>query len=379
MKVLFLTTAHKYNDDRIFYHQATEVLTRGFHVKICSLCSEFVGIIRNIDIESYSILHKSTKLKTETFLKICKEYRPDTIICSEPLAVFAAHRHSRQNKVNVIYDVTEWYPSLSMLRPYRTLMKWIYGIKFSLIQLFAGFLSDSFIFGEKTKRFPLAYIFPWKKQLILPYYPAEHFVSENIKSLEPGRLTLCMTGELSKDKGVGNFFNAVNLLKQRNSELHIKILIVGAPRNNEDERYFENCLQKSLADDIELRKPISFESFTMSFAEADICFDLREFNFENQHSLPIKLFYYMGVGKPVIYSSLKGIRNHIREVDFGFLVNPRNTEYIVNCIESYLSDANLYEQHASIGRKRFLEEYNWRKIADSFIDFIKETTTKTNP
>ena len=31
-KILFLTTAHHFNDDRIFYHQAKELKNKGFDV-----------------------------------------------------------------------------------------------------------------------------------------------------------------------------------------------------------------------------------------------------------------------------------------------------------------------------------------------------------
>ena len=376
MKVLFLTTAHNYNDDRIFYHQATELVKHGFDVKICSLCSEFTGIIDNINIESYSILDQSTSQKIAVFLKVCKDYQPDSIVCSEPIAVIAAHQFSKNKRISIVYDITEWYPAMTMLQNYSVPMKIIHGSKFFLIQLYAGFLSTHFIFGEKTKKFPLAYFFPFKKRMILPYYPDEKFVSEGVKKLKNNQITLCYTGALSEDKGIGNFFKAIEILRKRRPELIIKILIIGSARTETDKIYFDDQLVKSSVKDIEIRKPASFESFTKAFAEADICFDLREFNFENHHSLPIKLFYYMGAGKPVIYSNLKGIRNHMDVSDFGFLVNPKDSGYIANCIERYITDPRFYDLHATNARKEFLQKYNWKTISDSFINFIENSLPK---
>lgn len=373
MKVLFLTTAHKYNDDRIFYHQATELVKCGFDVKICSLCSEFAGIIDKIEIESYSILDQSTKQKTETFLKVCEDYRPDCIIGSEPIAILAANKFKKNKKASVIYDITEWYPAMSMLQDYSFPMKIVHGIKFFLIQLYTGFLSTHFIFGEETKKFPLAYFFPFKKKMILPYYPDGIFVSESIKKLENNQITLCYTGALSEDKGIGNFFNAIEVLRKRRRELVIKILIIGSARTETDEIYFEGQLAKLSVKDIEIRKPTSFESFTKAFSDADICFDLREFNFENHHSLPIKLFYYIGAGKPIIYSGLKGIRKHMDVTDFGFLVDPKNSGSIADRIEKYVSDPQFYDQHATNARKEFIQKYNWKVIRNSFVTFIKNS------
>jgi len=377
LKVLFLTTAHKYNDDRIFYHQAVELVKQGFDVKICSLCSDFLGTIEQIEVESYPILDQSTKIKKETFLKVCQEYQPDSIICSEPIAVIAANTFGKKKKISVVYDITEWYPSISMLQNYGFLMKMIHGIKFFLIQLYVGFLSTHFIFGEETKKFPLAYFFPFKKKIILPYYPDERFISENMKKLEANQITLCFTGMLSEDKGVGNFFKAIEVLRKRRSDLNIKILIIGSARTEEDEIYFADQLARSSVKNIDIRTPTSFENFTKTFAEADICFDLREFNFENHHSLPIKLFYYMGTGKPIIYSGLKGIRKHMNVSGFGFLVGPKNSSSIADCIEKYLDDPQLYNQHAVTARKEFLQKYNWKVISDSFVIFIKNSLPKS--
>ncbi|MDP9957342.1 glycosyltransferase [Epilithonimonas hungarica] len=377
MRVLFLTTAHKYNDDRIFYHQATELVKRGFDVKICSLCSEFQGVIDKVEIESYSILHHSARQKTEIFLKVCNDYQPDSIICSEPIAIIAAHKFKKDKKISVIYDVTEWYPAMSMLQDHGFPLKIVHGIKFFLIQLYAGLLSTHFIFGEETKKFPLAYFFPFKKKMILPYYPDESFVSEGIKKLESNQITLCYTGALSEDKGIGNFFTAIEILRKRRPELNIKILIIGSARTETDKIYFDDQLKKLSVKAIEIRKPTSFEDFTKAFSDADICFDLREFNFENHHSLPIKLFYYMGAGKPIIYSSLKGIRKHMDVSDFGFLVDPKDSGSIADCIEKYIVDSRFYDLHATNARKEFIQKYNWKIISDSFINFIENSLPKS--
>src|SRR5690606_12571193 len=113
--------------------------------------------------------------------------------------------------------------------------------------------------------------------------------------------------------------------------------------------------------------------FTETFADAELCFDLRELNFENNHSLPIKLFYYIGAGKPVIYSDLKGIREHMDVSGFGELVDPRNAEIISDLIVNYIRNPEYYFAHAIQARKEFEEKYNWKIIQDSFVDFVKKS------
>ncbi|RKE75766.1 glycosyltransferase [Chryseobacterium sp. AG363] len=372
-KVLFLTTSHSYNDDRIFYHQAKALRDNGYEVKICSLYAEYKGCIDGIEIESFAILEESIETKMETFRKVCDSFHPECIICSEPLAVVAVKKFVKEHRISCIYDITEWYPSMSMLQKYRFPVTIFQAIKFSLIQLYAGFLSTHFIFGETTKKFPLVYFFGFKKQIIVPYYPDSLYIKESIKQLDTNVVKLCYTGQISKDKGIENFFNVIDSLRQKMPALHIRILIIGSTVQESDELYFSSLLKIYSFDDIEIRKPTRFETFTEAFEDADLCFDLREINFENNHSLPIKLFYFMGAGKPVIYSDLKGIREHMGELSFGSLVEPHNAEAISNVIINYIRNPELYHSHALNARKEFKEKYNWELIKDNFVDFVKKS------
>ena len=368
-KVLFLTTTHHYNDDRIFFHQAKELKTQGYEVKICSLSSAYKGHLDEIEVESYSALNQSLTQKIELFQNICASFQPDCIICSEPLAVIAAKKYKKKN-VSIVYDITEWYPSMRMVQNYNFLFKILNAVKFFLIQLYAGLISTHYIFGENTKKFPLAYLYPFKKQLLLPYFPDDVYISKNIKKMDAGKIMVCYTGQISKEKGIENFFNAIDSLRKKRPEVQISILIVGATKSSNDELHFSNLLSKFSWKDISIREPVSFEQFTESFAKADVCFDLRDLNFENNHCLPIKLFYYMASGKPVVFSNLKATRQHVDVSKFGYLVDPENSDLISDLLINYIENPEKYDVYAHNARKEYDENYNWGIIRNSFVNFI---------
>ncbi len=371
MRVLFLTTAHKYDDDRIFYHQAKELNSQGFEVKICSLNSECKAIVDGIQIESYKILDHTNQYKIRTLQSVCEGFQPDCIICSEPLAVVAAKKFAKDTKTAIVYDITEWYPSYRMLQGYSFFSKIINYIKFFLIQLYVGFVSTHFIFGEESKRYPLAYVFPFKKKLMLPYYPDEKYIHKNIKTPESNKITLCYTGRISKEDGIGNFFSAVNILRNMRPNLGISVLIIGAPKKEDDQKYFSDLLHLYSFENVLIKKPVKFEFFTEAYTDADLCFDLREKNPEYNLSLPIKLFYYIASGKPVIYSNLKAIEKHIDVKNFGHLTDPEDSESIAHLIAGYSDNHQLYLEHAKNARSAFEEKYNWKLIKKTFIDFVK--------
>lgn len=371
-KILFLTTAHRYDDDRIFYHQAMALQAQGFSVKICSLCSDFQGDISGVEIEAFPVLTESTAAKLKIFTETGCRFAPDVIICSEPLAVIAAGKISKHHKAEIIYDITEWYPSRRMLLPYSKVTKAFHALKFLGFQILAGWRSDRFIFGESTKKFPLAYIFPLKKQITVPYYPAHQYVKESVRELQPGSVTLCYTGRISKEDGIENFFNAVAELQNRRPDLQIRILIIGTPKKQEDQVYFDCLLEKFRFSDMIVKSTVPFIEFTDAYAKADLCFDLRENNYEYNRCLPIKLFYYIASGKPVIYTHLNAIEKHLDISGFGDLVNPEDKERIADIIERYLDNPGFYTLRARNARKAYEEQYNWELIKDGFTRFITE-------
>lgn len=373
-KILFLTTVHRYDDDRIFHHQAKTLRDAGNVVKICSLSSEFKGNVDGVEIESFSILEKSREEKIKTFERICNAFQPDCIICSEPLAVIAAGKVKKQKKISIVYDITEWYPSMRMVENFSFPLNVIHALKFFLFQLYAGFVSAHFIFGENTKKFPLAYFFPFKKSITLPYYPDDRYIHQNIKKLEENKICLCYTGQFSEEKGIGNFFAAVDCLRKKKPGLKISILLIGASRKKKDEQYFSDQLNKYQFSHITIEKSASFKAFSKAYSEADICFDLRTMNYENHHCLPIKIFYYMASGKPVIYTDLKAIRQHLDISEFGFLVNPKDSEGIANNILTYIQNPELYSLHAKNARWIYEKKYNWNIIKNSFLNFINNST-----
>jgi len=372
-RILFLTTAHRYDDDRIFYHQARALKNEGNHVKICSLSSKFEGIIDGIEIESYPILSNSSAAKTKVFESICEDFQPDCIICSEPLAVISTKKIKREKKVSVIYDITEWYPSMRMLEKYSFPFNIIHAIKFFLIQLYAGFISTHYIFGEETKTLPLTFFFPFKKRIISPYYPDDIYIHPNIKKLTPNKITLCYTGQFSEEKGIGYFFEAVDKLRNKKTALEISILLIGASRKEKDEKYFSELLNKYQFKNLEIKQSTTFETFTEAYADADICFDLRPSNYENDHCLPIKIFYYAASGKPVIYTDLKATKQHVDVSKFGYLVKPEDSDVIADYIIQYIENPKLYSIHSENARKMYEEKYNWEMIKNPFVNFIKKS------
>ena len=371
-KVYFLTTAHAYDDDRILYHQAKTLIASGYHVKITSLSSDFSGCVQGIEVYAKNCISEySISQKKDFLLAQLYDYSPDVIICSEPLTVDAASTYRKTHTCVVVYDVTEWYPTKRQYADVFVLLRPFIFFAYFMYNLVSGKRADAFIFGEEYKQYPFKLVFPKKKRILLPYYPHPDYIFFKKKMLNPSKLCLCYTGRISKENGTFRFLHVAHKFIQQNPHVDVSILLVGNPKTAVDAEKLHEAMRMYMFENITHIPFTHFLNYTKVLQDVDICFDLRDMSVENSYSLPIKLFYYVACGKPILYTKSKAISKHMDISKYGFLVNPDNTAEIVEKIQRYVKNPHVYEAHSSAARDAFLKKYNWKKIEQSFISYIQ--------
>jgi len=369
--IAFLTSSHPSLDDRIFYHQAKS-LSVNYKVVIVSSTEDKSETIGDITIASENRLSLSTKNKIRFFKESLKKIKPQIVICSEPLPIVAAVRYRRKSnkKVKILYDVTEWYPSKKNLAGMSLFNRIFTFKKLLLYNLFAASHCDGFIFGEYYKSLPFRFVFPWKKWKIVGYYPDLSYINFQESKIKPDRICLGYTGTISLEKGIGNFFAVAASVKSKRPDVAVKLKIIGRCYTEEEKIGFEKLCSDAKDLEIELLDKQEFEVFTEKLADIDVLFDLRKIDFENNHCLAIKVFYYAACGKPVVYSKLKAIRRDIDVRKFGYLVNPTDSSRIADKVIEYLKFPELYRQHSQTARQLAEDRYNWASLEPRFIKFI---------
>ena len=373
MNISFLTSGHEPFDDRIFYHMARSLSDNRQNVEIISSKCEMIKVVEGVNMNCFAGQKLSKREKINQFTYRLLVFKPDVIICSEPLTILASKYYiKRQNRrIKVIYDITEWYPSKKNLYAYKWPLRWLIFIRLLLFNLWMARSVDSFVFGEWYKSRPFRYLYTGKSFIFTPYYPDLKYICYSTPELNPGRLRLSYSGKISLEKGYKNFFTVLNALSRLNKDLKIDVKIIGWYENPGDKSDCENFLDPDNPNiSFERFEKLNFRSFLEIISETDIFLDLRSDDFENQHCLPIKLFYYAAMGRPVIISDLKAIRKETEINKFGFLVKPQDSESIVQIISGYLNDQDLYYQHCKNARVLAEEFYNWEKIEPQFINFI---------
>ncbi len=373
-KISFLTSGHLPYDDRIFWHMGKTLSEAGYAVEIVSSRLFLKDSRYGISLRCFEGNNLSKKAKIEYYIEQLSEFNPDIIICSEPLPVLAGNSYRKRLRQNaiIIYDITEWYPSRKNLSPCKPFLKGIIFIKLLIFNLVASFLSDAFIFGEWYKSKPYKLLFPFKQFLFLTYYPDLDLFSQTEPDPPGEKIRLLYSGRISIEKGFGNFIDVIRKLSEVHNNLLIEVKIVGWYESDTDREHCQPLLKfQNNNISIEIKGRMPLREFLSEINETDIFLDLRKSNFESRRSLPIRLFYFAALGRPVIFTDLKSIRREVEIENFGYLVNPDKDDAVANIISGYIKNKDLYFEHCRIARKLAEEKYNWQQISPAFIRFIE--------
>ncbi len=308
MKVLFFQRAHGEDDDRVYYHQQRSLEQAG-HTCFFACKVEEVTVV------------------------------PDIVICDTPLAIWMIRRKLGR-RVRVVYDITEWYPSKKnlcltpfVLRPF----KWLSMV---LASYWAGWSSDSFVFGEYYKGLPFRILFPWKQYTYLPYYPDLQYIPYRPAKALGATVRLLYAGSQTREKGYYRVQELVALCREQMPDREFVLTNING---------------------------LSFRAFCEEIGRHDIFLDLRDADAENTRCLPIKLFYYLAAGRPVIYSDLRAIRRGVPEIVEDSLVAPNDLGRAAEIVCAYVADGERYTAICARNRQLAEGKYNWELVVSRWL------------
>ena len=157
---------------------------------------------------------------------------------------------------------------------------------------------------------------------------------------------------------------ALELVKNKVS--YFKLLIVGEGDAFDE---LQGIREKySLQNRIILTGKKSYQEIPSFIAASDICLLPAHNNQIMRHIVPIKLYEYMAMEKPVISTKLPGV---VKEFAYdNGVVYVNRPEEVVKKASELVANQNL----APLGAKAkgFVENYSWGKITDEFENILKE-------
>ncbi|PJA99144.1 MAG: hypothetical protein CO128_04505 [Ignavibacteriales bacterium CG_4_9_14_3_um_filter_30_11] len=368
-KIAIVTTGHPPFDDRIYWKFAKSLSINNSVAVFCSTL-EIDTISSNIKILGFNSNLNNSINKHKKLFDYLLEFEPDIIICSEISAIISAYRFklNRKNKCKIISDITEWYPEniVSKLSGFTKIFKYllIYTANIVLTNL-----TNALIIGEQGKKSRYQIIAPFKKKVIIGYYPILEYFKYKEKKIELDNFNLGYAGVINFKRGILTLLDVFVDIQIKYPLKDIKLIIAGKFDNLEEERAFLRRIKDEKLSNIEFLEWTDYNNISDHLSKMDVCFDLRELTFIYNNSLPIKFFEYLASGKPVIYSAVKPLKK-LGVDKFGFLVDPTNKEQIISVVEKYMTDKELYMKHSKNARGYIEKGNNWEEESKKLINFI---------
>lgn len=153
---------------------------------------------------------------------------------------------------------------------------------------------------------------------------------------------------------------AMELAKTKNKNLGIKILIVG-----EGDAYdsLQNIINENgLEEHVILAGQQPFEKIPEYIAAADVCM-LPAYNNDIMRDIvPIKMYEYMAMGRPVVSTKLPGVMKEFGE-GHGISYVDKPEDVLWKALD--LAEKNKLSEEGANARK-FVEKNDWEKVTDEF-------------
>jgi len=363
IKVCHLTTAHPWNDVRIFEKECKSLSANGFEVYLIAFEA------KNEDVDGVHIVNAGKRppgrLKRmfygpKIIYKSAININADIYHFHDPELMAVGIKLSKSGK-KVVYDVHEDVPRQILDKPY-------------LNPLLAKIISYAFEKYEKKaiKHFHgLLCATPYikscfenvhKNVLDVNNFPLlSEIVTDNTTAIKQDKI--CYIGGLSEIRGIVQLVNAMELCS------NLKLDLAGA---------FENDVLKHKTQALKGWKNVNELGFISrkesirikKESKAGIITFLPAANHINAQ--PNKLFEYMSAGLPVICSHFPLWKDIVEGNKCGICVNPENPKEIAQAIHFILEHQEEARIMGINGRNAVNQQYNWSSEEKKLVNFYNQ-------
>ena len=293
-----------------------------------------------------------------------KEFSPDVIIGFSILSTYLAACAASKNGIPFIYYWTDVQHKMISFKPFQLIAK-------AVERRIFGCLGRMLVINDKLKDVVVKLGCPPERTQVMragidvkQFNPDTN--SETITKqcgIKDNEIVLFFMGWLYNFSGVKEV--ALELARKQNH--NIKLLIVGEGDAYEE---LQRIREKyKLQDRLILTGKKPYQEIPSFIAASDICL-LPAYPDEKimQDIVPIKMYEYMGMKKPVIATKLPGVMKEFGE-DNGVVYVDRPEDTIAKAIE--LVQNGSVERLGSKARS-FAERYSWDNITDEFEKILGE-------
>lgn len=373
--IVMFTTMHTANDHRIYYKEA------------CSLNKKYpvivVAPLRN-NGRVTDMPHKRISYIPNRLLRFVTNIRhipavwkmkPRVVHIHDPELLPVALLIKLLTRAKIIYDAHE-NQHLDLLQK-NWLPYCLRGIALNIFKRIESIVlrkADGIILAEDS------YWDNYKEYdsvVLVRNYPKIECQKENfrVKSITGDPIHIGYVGSVQRIRGILEMLEITAKIKHTFGR-NIIFDIVGAFENARLELESKNLAQKlNIIDDVNIYGMLSHDKALELLQRIDIGLLLYHPLPTHERILPVKLYEYMLMKKPVIATDIELWHSVLTKHKCGVFVNPFDVEHTAHCIVSLYDDPKTLEEMGDNGYNAVVNEYNWSTQENNLFRLYQKIVT----
>jgi glycosyltransferase involved in cell wall biosynthesis len=180
---------------------------------------------------------------------------------------------------------------------------------------------------------------------------------------------VCFSGNLAPWQGLDHLIPAFAILADENPDLRLLMVGDGVLRQDLERMVKDHDIQDSTI----FSGRVSYEDVPLYINSSEICVApfggiLRNIKYGFS---AIKLYEYMGCGKPFVTTTVCGIQDEITKNDVGVVVPPDDPEELAGAATSLLKEDDRVEQMGERARALAVREHSWNSVAKRITNILE--------
>jgi glycosyltransferase involved in cell wall biosynthesis len=187
--------------------------------------------------------------------------------------------------------------------------------------------------------------------------------------LESSKKYICFVGHLAAWQGVEFLIYASPLIIEKHPEVRFLVVGDGVMKN----KLLKITSELRLSDKFIFTGRVPYESVPLYINASDICVApfIKRRNSKIGLSA-LKTYEYLACGKPIVASSIPGVKDLIEFSGGGIAVNPENPGELATAILGLISDESTRAILGEKGRKYVVENHSWNGVARKILEVCND-------
>ena len=186
--------------------------------------------------------------------------------------------------------------------------------------------------------------------------------------LENSKKYVCFVGHLAAWQGVEFLIHASPLILEKCPDARFLIIGDGVMKD----KLLEITSELGLSEKFTFTGRIAYERVPLYINAADVCVApfIKERNSKIGLSA-LKTYEYLACGKPIVASSIPGVKDLIESSGGGISVTPENPEELAAAVVRLLSDEDTRTAMGKKGRRYVVENHSWDGVAKKILQICR--------